>query len=152
MSSLLESCTCCDDPGNSLPGQTHRRSIHLPTDASPSHSCPQSEDHLKPGTPTEECNSLRTATPREGKVVVEETLSFITILPPDVALTGIWQKVVAGHRTVAEKFKSIANFRSVCTQWRLWMESTAEYADYRESYVDHLLSEGWGRESGWWNM
>ena len=114
--------------------------------------CPLNEDHLKSVTPSEECNSLGIAVPREGNVIVQDSLSFITILPPDVALNSIWRKLVVGHRTVAGKFKAIANFRSVCTQWRLWTESTAEYADYRESYVDHLLREGWGRDYGWWNM
>ena len=68
-------------------------------------------------------------------------MSFIDRLPSEVTLQCIWPKIIAQHETFKEKCVAIWSFRAVCTSWRTWAESTREYADYRESYVDYLCYE-----------
>ena len=68
-------------------------------------------------------------------------MSFLDLLPGEVALQCIWPKIIGHHQTFSEKCVAISSFRAVCSSWRTWAESTPEYTDYRESYVDHLCSE-----------
>ena len=72
--------------------------------------------------------------------------AFLPCLPNDLVATGIWPKLVGGTAmNFPQKTRTIATVRGVCTYWRDWVTGTAEYADYREAWVDHLLDEDRGR-------
>ena len=75
----------------------------------------------------------------------ELDFSFIRRLPAELSLPVIWARVIADCQTGAAKFRTIATFRSVCAEWRLWVECTPEFRDYWESWVDNQAHEDFAR-------
>lgn len=67
--------------------------------------------------------------------------SFLPGIPNDLALLSIWPKIIGHQTSPSDKWKVIATFRAVCTSWREWVESTSEYPDYREDWVEHRCWE-----------
>lgn len=53
----------------------------------------------------------------------------------------IWPRIFADRVPFTEKTRQIARMRSVCRSWRIWIESTSEYSDHREAWVEDMFHQ-----------
>ena len=69
-----------------------------------------------------------------------ESLNAIMLeLCDDVVRHCIWPRILVDASNFREKTRQIARVRSVCRSWRRWTESTSEYTDHVESWIEDLL-------------
>ena len=66
-------------------------------------------------------------------------------LSDDVVRSGIWPRIYAGPSRFSGRTQQLVAIRSVCSSWRRWTESTQEYRDFRESWVE----DQWQNDPEW---